>query len=64
MKDKKTSAAGPDIQRRTNGMDESEPIGIPYSYLGEIQMNLLFTKAAVGFSFISLVISLITLLGR
>nr|WP_326175004.1 hypothetical protein [uncultured Oscillibacter sp.] len=64
MEDKKKAAAGPDIQRRTSGMDESEPVSIPYSYLGEIQMNLLFTKAAVGFSFISLVISLVTLLGK
>ena len=40
------------------------PSGIPYSYLGEIQMNFVFTKVAVGFSLIALILSLITLLGK
>lgn len=51
-------------QRQTCERERDPEPGIPYRYLGEIQMNFLFTKAAVALGFVSLVISLTILLTR
>lgn len=67
--DNKENPAPPEVlvERERDDLREEgakcEGSYIPYGYLGEIEMNFLFTKIAIGLSFISFVLSMITFLG-